>query len=351
MMKSPPSWQTLETSKRLYRSMLLLYPKSFRQVYGQEMIQTFGDCCHAALSRGGTKSLIELWGFTFYDLMMTALAEHLRNGLVMFKRLFGLGKEYTMLDHLLHLDVALRTDIGRIRANNEDSMISVVPQDPQIMTKRGALFVVADGMGGHEKGEVASEITTKAVSTAYYQDESDDIAAALSRAVKHANASVCQRIEQDGEVDNPMGSTCIAAVLQGDSVHVANVGDSRVYIVRQGQVKQVSQDHSWVNEQVRSGALTLEQARAMGKNNLITRCLGTRAEVDVDLFTEQVQAGDVLVLCTDGLTNLVSDDEIGTIVEQYDSQESTHRLIECANERGGPDNITAIVVRVGSAAA
>jgi serine/threonine protein phosphatase PrpC len=147
-----------------------------------------------------------------------------------------------------------------------------------------------------------------------------------------------------------MGSTCIAAVLLGEHVYVANVGDSRAYIVREGQARQISLDHSWVEELVREGRITPDQARGHGLRNVITRCIGTQEQVEVDIFTEAVQDGDVLVLCTDGLSGLVEDDEISAIVEQYGPQESASHLIACANERGGTDNVTAIVAKVALAA-
>src|SRR5438067_9710128 len=128
--------------------------------------------------------------------------------------------------------------------------------------------------------------------------------------------------------------------------YIANVGDSRAYIVRGGQVKQVSQDHSWVAEQVRAGLLTEDQARTHAQRNVITRCLGTQADVEIDVFPEQLEEKDALVLCTDGLSGLVSDDEIRRIVDQAQPQESVYHLVERANENGGPDNITAIVVSV-----
>jgi hypothetical protein len=128
--------------------------------------------------------------------------------------------------------------------------------------------------------------------------------------------------------------------------YIANVGDSRAYLVRKGLVKQISQDHSWVYEQVRAGLLTEDQARTHAQRNVITRSLGTQIEVDIDVFHEQLQEGDTLVLCSDGLSGLVSDEELQRIVDQFVPQESVYHLVERANENGGPDNITAIVVRV-----
>ncbi len=245
----------------------------------------------------------------------------------------------------LRLDVAQLTDVGRKREHNEDNMAYVIPKDQQVMAKKGALFIVADGMGGHAAGEVASEIAVDTVSNVYYQDDSDDVAISLLHAIKRANALIHQRAAEN-MLRSGMGTTCVAAVLRGNVAYIANVGDSRAYLVRSGQVKQVSQDHSWVAEQVRAGLLTEDQARTHAQRNVITRSLGTQADVDIDVFHEQLEEKDSLVLCTDGLSGLVSDDEIRRIVDQSAPQESVYHLVERANANGGPDNITAIVVSV-----
>ena len=261
-----------------------------------------------------------------------------------------------MTNALLNLDVALRTDIGG-RPSNEDNMSSYVPEDAQVMAKKGALFVVADGLGGHAQGEVASELAVNTIRDVYYQDTDEDIAASLRRAVENANTLIWQKngekfrdATEDEKAQGGMGTTCVAVVLQDTHVYVANAGDSFAYIMRAEQVMQIAQDHSWVAEQVQAGLLTKEQARSHEKRNVITRCLGTSPDVDVYVAAETVQDGDVLLLCTDGLWSLVEEDELRSIVEQYDPQESAKRLVERANENGGPDNITAVVVRVSLAA-
>ncbi|MEO8953880.1 MAG: Stp1/IreP family PP2C-type Ser/Thr phosphatase, partial [Ktedonobacteraceae bacterium] len=245
----------------------------------------------------------------------------------------------------LRLDVAQLTDVGRKREHNEDNMAYVIPKDQQVMAKKGALFIVADGMGGHAAGEVASEIAVDTVSNVYYQDDSDDAATSLLQAIKRANALIHQRAAEN-MLRSGMGTTCVSAVLRGNMAYIANVGDSRAYLVRNGEVKQVSQDHSWVAEQVRAGLLTEDQARTHAQRNVITRCLGTQPDVDIDVFPELLEEHDAIVLCTDGLSGLVSDDEIRRIVAQSAPQESVYHLVERANENGGPDNITAIVISV-----
>lgn len=245
----------------------------------------------------------------------------------------------------LRLDVAQLTDVGRKREHNEDNMAYVIPKDERVMAIKGALFIVADGMGGHAAGEVASEIAVDTVTNVYYMDDNEDVPGPFLQAIKRANAAIHQRAAEN-LLRSGMGTTCIAAVLRGNMAYIANVGDSRAYLVRQGLVKQISQDHSWVAEQVRAGFLTEDQARIHAQRNVITRCLGTQPDVEVDVFREPLMEGDLLVLCTDGLSGLISDEELMRIVQQSAPQESVYHLVERANENGGPDNITAIVVRV-----
>lgn len=222
-------------------------------------------------------------------------------------------------------------------------MAYIVPKDA--LAKKGALLIVADGMGGHAAGEVASEMAVSTVSTLYYQDTNSNVAASLLRSIKYTNALIYQRAKQQAE-HNGMGTTCVAAVLLDNRAYVANVGDSRAYLVRRGWVRQISQDHSWVAEQVRAGAMSEAEARMHQMRNMITRSLGSLPEVEVDIFIEQIQAGDTLVLCSDGLSGMISDNEIGQIVEQYTPQQCVHHLIERANAHGGTDNITALVAHV-----
>ena len=243
------------------------------------------------------------------------------------------------------LSIAQRTDVGRQRHHNEDNVAYIVPKNAMLQAKKGALFIVADGMGGHAAGEVASEMAVSTVSTLYYQDNDSDIAASLLRSLKYTNAVIYQRAREQVE-HNGMGTTCVAAVLLDDRVYIANVGDSRAYLVRRGWVRQISQDHSWVAQQVRTGVMTETEARTHQLRNMITRSLGSLPQVEVDIFIEQVQEGDTLVLCSDGLSGMISDSEIAQIVERYSPQECVHHLIEQANAHGGTDNITVLVARV-----
>ncbi|WP_201359765.1 Stp1/IreP family PP2C-type Ser/Thr phosphatase [Dictyobacter formicarum] len=245
----------------------------------------------------------------------------------------------------LALNVAQRTDVGRKRQHNEDSVAYIIPKDQQLLEQKGALFIVADGMGGHAAGEVASEIAVDSVCTLYYQDADPDVPASLTRAIRYANATIYQRATENAQ-HSGMGTTCVVAVLRGNIAYIANVGDSRAYLVRHGQVRQISLDHSWVAEQVRMGQMSEEEAQMHSMRNIITRSLGPFPDVEVDVFVEQVEEGDALVLCSDGLCGMINDQELTSIVEQFGPQESVYRLVEYANAQGGVDNITAIVARV-----
>ncbi len=341
-----PSRRTIPLSEHLYRLLLQCYPRKFRRDFCEEMMQTFRDCYREACSASGRSGILPFWGLMLYDFAITALTEHRRALASRLKRLFFGQFDDEFLKEIggrtlvaqFHLHFAQQTDKGVRRPNNEDSMTSVVPEDPQILAQKGALFVVADGLGGDTKGEVASQMAVDTVRRVYYSDSNGESGQALRHAVLEANAALRQ-------MQNGMGTTCVAAVLQGTTLYVANVGDSRAYIVRGTEIHQVTEDHSWVAQQIREGQLTQEQARTHEKRNLIYRCLGTD-NAEADLFTQEVQDGDALVLCTDGLSGVVTDEELLTIVNQFGPQESVTQLISRANEQGGPDNITAIVVRV-----
>jgi hypothetical protein len=167
----------------------------------------------------------------------------------------------------------------------------------------------------------------------------------MREAIEAANAEVHAQASSD-RTKAGMGTTLVAAILQGDDLYVANVGDSRAYLVREQSIEQVTRDHSWVNEQVQAGILTAQEAREHLYRNIITRSLGTKPNVDIDLFRRKVQPGDVLVLCCDGLSNEAKDDEITHIVSATDPQEAAQELVDLVNQRGGLDNVTTIVVKI-----
>lgn len=333
-------------SYRLYRLLLRCYPARFRRVYAQEMARTFRDSYRDAVQQHGRGGVLRLWGVVLYDLGVSLFIEY-RSA---FKELLHPDEErygkHSM--SMTNIVFAQRTDIGLQRELNEDSVISMLPEDQQVMESKGVLFVVADGLGGHTRGEVASQLAVDTIREVYYSQQGSDPAASLRLAIEQANARIYNEslaMSPQPKPDQMMGSTCVAAVILKDSVYVANVGDSRAYIVRHGRAHQISLDHSLVAQQVREGLITKEQAKDHPDRNKIYRCLGSET-VEVDTFSEKVQPGDLLLLCTDGLTELVPEEEVIGIVKQYEPQESVQRLIERANELGGKDNITAVVARL-----
>src|SRR5260370_27890579 len=197
----------------------------------------------------------------------------------------------------LRLDVSQLTDVGREPDHNEDNMAYVIPRDPQVLTNKGALFIVADGMGGHTAGEVASEIAVDTVSNVYYEDDSDDVAVSLLHAIRRANASIHQRAAEN-MLRSGMGTAFVSVLLLGNIAYVANVGNCRAYLIRSRHIEQITQDHSWVAEQVRAGLLTKDQAHSYSQRNVITRSLGKQPDVEIDIFSGELETGDSLVLST-----------------------------------------------------
>jgi protein phosphatase len=239
------------------------------------------------------------------------------------------------------------SDVGRKRERNEDAFLLDLDLN---------LFVVADGMGGHAGGGTASKLAVEAVQRELRDARDADPglfapapieSSPLGARLRDAVAAAGRRIFQ-AALDEPslagMGTTVTAVLVAGPDVFLAHVGDSRCYLVRDGRIDQLSEDHSLVNEQVKAGALTPEEARHSRFRNIITRSVGFEEQVTIDLFGLPARAGDRLVLCCDGLTNLVDDAEILEVVEGLPPSAVPKRLISIANARGGDDNITVVVV-------
>jgi PPM family protein phosphatase len=236
----------------------------------------------------------------------------------------------------MRLVFAAATDVGRMRKNNEDSYLSSKP-----------VAAVADGMGGHSAGEVASAIAIEELAAlgrrgpwANETDATDD----LKQAILLANRRIREMAASDRKL-NGMGTTLVALLEDGDMVHVANVGDSRGYLLRQGELSQVTVDHSLVQELVDDGRLSPEDAERHPQRSVITRALGIDPEVEFDLFTYKLQVGDRLLLCSDGLSDVVEPAQIRKVLLRVRSaQRAARELVTVANDQGGPDNITVIVV-------
>jgi serine/threonine protein phosphatase PrpC len=229
-----------------------------------------------------------------------------------------------------------RTDTGRQRHANEDAYFAEAP-----------VFAVADGMGGAQAGEVASRIAADAFESADEGDEAPELF--LSRVVNAANERIHQLAEQDASRSG-MGTTLTAALIGEDEVSFAHVGDSRAYVLRDGDLKRLTSDHSLVEELRRQGRLTEAQAEEHPQRSIITRALGPEPEVEVDTMTYPARPGDVFLLCSDGLTTMVPEERIARILERSRSLDSAvSRLIHEANEGGGRDNITAVAFRLDEA--
>jgi serine/threonine protein phosphatase PrpC len=236
-------------------------------------------------------------------------------------------------------DSAGTTDAGRKRRRNEDSFVREPP-----------LFAVADGMGGAQAGEVASRLAAAAFRE-YHEADDLDPEERVAAIIQEANRSIYERARSDAQASG-MGTTITAALVSGSSVAIGHVGDSRAYRLRQGKLVQLTEDHSLVADLVRSGRLAPEEADAHPQRSVITRALGTDLEVDVDTFSVEVEADDVFLLCSDGLTTMVGDEQIAETVAKADSLgHATKALVKAANRAGGEDNITVVLFQLEGKAA
>ena len=244
------------------------------------------------------------------------------------------------------LDVAILSDRGNVRTQNEDRGRCVRPGDAATLAAKGVLVLVADGMGGHEAGEVASTAAAETVAQTYY-GAAGPPDQALRQAFEDANGVIYAEAQRDA-ARSGMGTTCTALVVRGADAVVAHVGDSRLYRLRGGRIEQLTEDHSVVGEMVRDGLLTPAEARSHESRNVITRALGIRAHVDVAVahHAGAVAPGDAFVLSSDGMYDLVEDHEIAAAGRSASAHEAAGALVELAKARGGYDNVTVAVVRV-----
>jgi serine/threonine protein phosphatase PrpC len=243
-----------------------------------------------------------------------------------------------------------QSDVGKKRARNEDNYA--------VMTNE-KLFIVADGMGGHAGGETASRIAVATVG-AVIQNHADVLAAAKSdiddleaspvaQLLSDAVRGACHEIHHEASVNAAlfgMGTTATALLFHEGEAFIGHVGDSRAYLMREGRLLQLTEDHSLVNEQLKAGLISQKEAQKSRFRNIITRSIGFEEDVDVDMVALKVAPDDTFILCTDGLTCLVSDEEIFQVLTSCDLDESPQILIDLANKRGGDDNITIIIVRI-----
>jgi protein phosphatase len=249
------------------------------------------------------------------------------------------------------LDIGGLTDVGMRRSNNQDAFRVLTAPSVDQWRSRGHLFIVADGMGAHAVGELASKMAVDSIPHTYHKLVNQPCAQALVKAVQDANSRIHSRGVANRDFQG-MGTTSTVLVLLPEGAIIAHVGDSRAYRVRDGRIEQLSFDHSLAWELVRRKQLTFEQARSAVPNNVITRSLGPEPDVETDVVgPHPIRPGDTFVLCSDGLSGQVADADIGLLARCMPAQEACQHLVDMANLRGGPDNITVIIARVGDPAA
>lgn len=232
------------------------------------------------------------------------------------------------------------TDAGVVREMNQDYYFS----SDTAVGNLPNLFIVADGMGGHKAGDYASRYTIERVVASVSRNTGEEPIAIMKEAINKANELLVAESRED-ESKSGMGTTLVIGTIIGNKLFVANIGDSRLYVVGQN-MRQITRDHSLVDEMVRLGEINADEARVHPDKNIITRAVGTSDHVEADFFEVEITAGDTILLCTDGLTNMVRDDDILDIIKKYDNaQAATMQLVKEANANGGRDNITVMIIK------
>jgi protein phosphatase len=246
---------------------------------------------------------------------------------------------------MARVSMGAKTDLGLARENNEDKFDWLEPEAEDMLAARGRLYAVADGMGGHSSGQIASEMALKTLLRAYFSGRYGDIPTALDAGIRAANALVWEAGRRiPGRTG--MGTTITVLVIHEDRAIIGQVGDSRAYRLREDFLEQITEDHSWVAEQVRAHLLTEEEAEASPFRNIITRSIGAEERIEPDLSEIQFQAGDVFLLCSDGLSGIVGLEEMKAILAGNSPSMAAWQLVDLANDKGGPDNITCLVLRI-----
>jgi PPM family protein phosphatase len=245
------------------------------------------------------------------------------------------------------IEVSSQSDIGCLRQNNEDSFGYWEPEDDRLFQRKGRLAIVADGMGGYEGGQEASRLAVETLVAVYRDFSGDDPQAALIEGLQTAHEQIRQYSFDHPELRG-MGTTCTAAAIVQDALYYVHVGDTRLYLIRQGHITKVTRDHSYVGRLVESGIISAEEAENHPQRNILTAALGTNPELVMDSSRqpEPLHPEDVLLICTDGLWGQVRDPEILDTVDNKSAEQAGRRLIDLARERGGPDNITVEILRM-----
>jgi len=245
---------------------------------------------------------------------------------------------------VVELDISLQTDLGMVRTNNEDRGLYKCPSDPATAAAKGTLIIVADGMGGASAGEVASEMAIRMIPDLYYNSKKAP-ALAIKEALESTSAEIYRAAQAD-PVLRGMGTTCVTLAILPPEVFMAYVGDSRLYLLRDENFYQLTEDHSVVFEMVRNGIITSQQARNHEDRNILSLSMGGRPEIAASYWERPMiaRAGDRFLACTDGLHDLVSDSEMQAIIADTAADTAVRALIDAAKRHGGHDNITAALV-------
>jgi serine/threonine protein phosphatase PrpC len=248
------------------------------------------------------------------------------------------------------MEVAILSDVGRVRENNEDSYLYWEAVGDDDFRRKGRLAVIADGMGGYEGGQEASRLAVQTVCTVYDKFVRDDPHAALMEGFVAAHERIRSYAGEHPELQG-MGTTCTALAVLEHELYFAHVGDSRLYLVRNGEPSRLTRDHSYVGRLVESGIVRSEDAETHPQRHILTAALGSGLEVAADVSNQALtlEGGDTLVLCTDGLWGLVSEQEVAAVIDENRPTNACQELVNLALQRGGPDNITVMLMRVGSA--
>lgn len=239
------------------------------------------------------------------------------------------------------MKASYKTDIGNKRSMNQDYVYC----NDQPVGNFHNLYIVADGMGGHKAGDHASKLCVNSMVDSIYASTHKTPVTIFEEAVNTANSLVYQKAKENIEYEG-MGTTMVACTLQGDTLYVANIGDSRLYLI-DDSIRQITSDHSLVEEMVKNGNITESEARIHPRKNIITRALGIDENVKADYFEVKVKESDMILMCSDGLSNMIEDDDMEYIIRHSSSiQNAVDNLVDKANENGGNDNITVILAEV-----
>lgn len=233
------------------------------------------------------------------------------------------------------LEYSGKSDVGQRRANNQDSIL---------INEKHKIFAVADGMGGHSGGEVASSLAVKTLDKIFPEVKAATCAQRISETIRICNQVIYEQSQADAKLRG-MGTTLSVAIIDNDFVHIGQVGDSRVYLFRKGELFQITEDHSQVYELLKAGLISETNIGTFQKN-VITRSVGYEPEVQADIFSRKIQKGDKYLICSDGLSGMVSNEQIAQILQNFDVEEAVNNLVELANIQGGEDNVSVVVFSV-----